>query len=170
MSAYYLDSSAVVKRYVDEPGSTWVRQLCDARDPETNEKLNLITLGEIAVVETAAAFAILVRRKVIVKRIADRTYRKFIDEFRSEYDLVHVTPALLLAAAELTQRHPLKAYDAVQLALALHTSKSLKEHDLALIFVSGDANLLQAAQAEGLTTDNPFDHAALDSPTARDAD
>jgi hypothetical protein len=31
-------------------------------------------------------------------------------------------------------------------------------YDLTLTFVSGDDTLLVAAQAEGLPTDNPFDH------------
>jgi len=31
MSAYYLDSSALVKRYVDEPGSVWIRHITDLR-------------------------------------------------------------------------------------------------------------------------------------------
>ena len=51
MPIYYLDSSAVVKRYIDEPGSVWIRQLCDARDTDTGEKLNLMTIGDIAAVE-----------------------------------------------------------------------------------------------------------------------
>ena len=66
-------------------------------------------------------------------------------------------------AARLTQEHPLKGYDAVQLATALDFNARLKEEDLSLIFVSGDANLIQAARAENLATENPFDHGDLDS-------
>lgn len=61
-------------------------------------------------------------------------------------------------AADLTQKHPLKAYDAVQLAVALRHSQALAVYNLPLTFVSGDNTLLNAAQAEGLPTDNPFDH------------
>jgi len=32
MNYYYLDANVVVKYYLDEPGSTWVRQLIEAQD------------------------------------------------------------------------------------------------------------------------------------------
>jgi hypothetical protein len=54
----------------------------------------------------------------------------------------------------------LKAYDAVQLAVALRQTTNLTPFHIPLIFVSGDRTLLAAAQAERLLTDNPFDHAA----------
>jgi len=116
------------------------------------------------VAEVAAAFAILVRRNLISKRIGEWAYRKFISEFHAEYELAHLTPALILSAAALTQRHPLKAYDAVQLALALHADGLLKQNNLSLIFVTSDKTLLHAAQDEGLAVDNPLDHTGPDQP------
>lgn len=53
----------------------------------------------------------------------------------------------------------LRAYDAIQLALAIHANDLLKENTLSLIFVTGDKTLLQAAQSEGLATDDPHDRA-----------
>jgi hypothetical protein len=158
MVIYYLDSSAIVKRYVDEPGSAWVRQVCAEREADSGEKRNSVLIGEIAVAEVAAAFAVLVRRNVIISPMGKHMYEKFIREFRDEYAPVHLTPSLILSAAELTQRYPLKGYDAVQLALALHANKSLQTGGLSLTFVTGDGTLLQAARAEGLTTENPFEH------------
>jgi len=70
-------------------------------------------------------------------------------------------------ATELTQQYPLKAYDAVQLAVALRYRQVLARYKLALTFVSGDGQLLAAAEAEGLAVDNPFDHAVpADTPGA----
>ncbi len=159
MAVYYFDSSAVVKRYVDEPGSLWIRQLCDQRDPGTSKKLNLITVGEVTMVEVSAALAILVRRNILPKRFAERAYRRFISDFQDEYDLAQITSTSLFIAASLAQRYPLKAYDAMQLSLALHANALLNADGLSLTLVSGDDQLLQAAQAEGLATDNPFAHA-----------
>lgn len=34
MAAYFFDTSALVKRYVREPGSDWVRNLACARSPD----------------------------------------------------------------------------------------------------------------------------------------
>lgn len=165
MANYYFDSSVIVKRYVNEPGSVWTRQLCDARDAATAHKSNLIMIGEIAIVEVSAAFAILVRRNVIPKRIGERAYRQFVQSFQDEYELVNITPQSITTAAELAQRHPLKAYDALQLACTLRAHTLLAAKNLPMIFVSGDNQLLQAARAEGLASDNPFAHTDLDSPS-----
>src|SRR3990170_4862238 len=132
MAVYYFDSSAVVKRYVEEPGSIWIRQLCDQHDPGTGERLNLITIGEVTLVEVSAALAILVRRNLLPKRFAERAYRRFMSDSQGEYDLVQITSSSLLVAAGLAQRYPLKAYDAVQLSLALHANALLNADGLSL--------------------------------------
>lgn len=46
----YLDSSALVKRYLAEAGTSWVQAWCD--DP-----VQTIAVAEIGLVEIAAAFA-----------------------------------------------------------------------------------------------------------------
>jgi uncharacterized protein len=55
VNIFYVDSSAVVKRYVDEIGSAWIRRLCEARDPKTNRASNATLIAEITRVEVAAA-------------------------------------------------------------------------------------------------------------------
>jgi predicted nucleic acid-binding protein len=94
----------------------------------------------------------------------DSLYDWFLQKAESEFESLPLTPTIIRRAGELTQKHPLKAYDAVQLAVALDFNATLKQQDLSLIFVSGDEQLLQAAQAEGLETDNPFNHTDLDAP------
>jgi len=61
-------------------------------------------------------------------------------------------------AAELTRRHPLKAYDAVQLAVAIREANVLDLIGRRLVFVSSDKTLLSAARVEGFSTENPFDY------------
>lgn len=51
MSAYYLDASALVKRYVNEPGSVWLRSLLAS--PHTD----LLFTSRMTVVEVISAFA-----------------------------------------------------------------------------------------------------------------
>ena len=59
----------------------------------------------------------------------------------------------------LLGRHPLRAYDAVQLASALIVNRALQAAHLApLIFLSADGHLNTAATAEGLAVDNPNFH------------
>lgn len=59
----------------------------------------------------------------------------------------------------LIRRHPLRGYDAVQLATALEWGERLTAFGLARpVFVSADSVLNQAAVSEGLQTENPTDH------------
>jgi predicted nucleic acid-binding protein len=143
MAIYYLDSSAVVKYFHSEPGSAWVRQIVDARAGDT--RLNTIYLGAVSIAEVTAALAILERSNRIGTRARDSMYRAFLDALESAWRLLHVNVNLFYEAAELTQRYPLKGYDAVQLVLALDFNDQLRAQDLALVFVSGDANLLSRA-------------------------
>jgi hypothetical protein len=67
-------------------------------------------------------------------------------------------------AVQLTQTYRLRGYDAVQLAAALVASETLKAQSLPLpVFVAADEDLLTAAKAEILSTDNPLDHTDVDS-------
>lgn len=79
-------------------------------------------------------------------------------DIETRYQLIRTIPADFLHAAELTRQHPLKAYDAVYLAVALRYHGLLAARNEALTFVSGDNALLTAADAQNLTTDNPFNH------------
>jgi len=166
MALYYFDASALVKYYVTEPGSTWVRHLVEARDSETAQWIHAIFVAEITRVEVAAGLALIERTGRIRKAQRDREYRRFVHQFVSRYAIIPLTTADLEHAADLTQQYPLKAYDAVQLAVALRYARILAAFGLPLIFISGDAALLNAARAEGLSTENPFDHIALeDAPS-----
>ena len=164
MAFYYFDASALVKYYVTEPGSTWVRHLVEDRDSET-EWVHTIFVAEITRVEVAAGLAVIERIGRIRRAQRDREYRRFVSQFVSRYAVIPLVTADLEYAADLTQQYPLKAYDAVQLAVALRYARILAAFGLPLIFVSGDAALLAAARAEGLPTDNPFDHVAPEDTT-----
>ncbi len=161
MSILFFDASVIVKRYIREAGSIWVRQICEAEDEDGN-KLNRVAIAEISRVEVGAAFAILARRNVISKNLRDYAYKQFTDEIEHEYRAIRLTTEIIRDAAKLTQGHPLKAYDAVQLATGLAPASSLESLSLSLTFVSGDEKLLQAAQSEGLTIENPFMHTELE--------
>jgi predicted nucleic acid-binding protein len=42
MAFYYFDASALVKYYVTEPGSTWVRQVIDEQEPISGQTRHII--------------------------------------------------------------------------------------------------------------------------------
>lgn len=160
MSIYYLDTSAIVKYYILEPGSTWVRGLIDDTDVQTGAWLHTIFLADATVAEIAAAFSILHRVGRIRKSTWIGVYERFMNDVVQRFLLVHAGVDDFFAAAQLTQWHPLKAYDAVQLSVALRYQQQLSTGGFSLTFVSGDDKLVTAAQAEGLSTDNPFEHIA----------
>ncbi len=161
MALYYLDASALVKYYILEPGSTWVRALVDLSAPDDGAQAAPVLISEASIAECAAAFAVLFRTRRITLRARDGAFRALMrDVTGGRLQPVPVLTADFHAAAHLTQRHPLKAYDAVQLAVALRCQQALAPASVPLTLVSGDRALLAAARAEGLLTDNPFDHVA----------
>ena len=152
MAIFYWDSSVVVKRYLDEPGSAWVRML--AANPE-----NTFLTTQMSIVEVSAAIAISIRMGRLTKRQGQHAYRNFANDVEiGAYQLLAVTRRLIDRAALLPQAHPLKGYDAVHLATGLEAARNLAGQEITLVFVSGDAQMLRAAEAEGLTTDDPFLH------------
>lgn len=153
MPSYYFDASALVKRYVDEAGSIWVRDLL------TTLSDDLVAMADVTRVEVASALARRAREGVITIAERDALIDTFLTHADDEYSVMAAGRAVIGRAIALVQRHPLRAYDAVQLATAVTLRDSLDAFGLPpLIFVSGDTNLLSAAQAEGLRSEDPNTH------------
>jgi hypothetical protein len=154
MTVYYADSSALVKRYVNEVGSAWVQDICK---PDAN---HIIALAHVGLAEIAAALGVNCRQNVLTANIRDGLLRDLQRDGRDQYWLVDVDQPMVTDAIELTRRQKLRGYDAIHLACALFLEHTLLRQDLpGLILVSADQDLLTAAQAEGLLTDNPNLHA-----------
>lgn len=150
MAAYYFDSSAIVKRYVQEIGTARVRRLTRRGKPDP------IYLARITVVEVTAALA---RRKKGGSLTGPRT-SSILTRFRrylaARYHILEVTPGLLTAATTLAYSHGLRAYDAVQLAVALELNQRWLSAGLGGITpVSSDKELNTAALVEGLIVEDP---------------
>ena len=160
MTDYYLDSIALVKRYTDESGSTWIRQITDPQAQHT------ILLAEITLAEVAAALAAKHRAPDgITQEQRDRILSRFLQDCAEHFVLLPLDRLVIDRAVELTQRHRLRGYDAVQLATALVTAETLQVQNLsAPIFVAADGDLLTAAAAEHLSVENPRSHPEPTSP------
>ena len=86
-----------------------------------------------------------------------------LDAFREDsllrYLFVEFEVPVIEAAGQLLERHPLRAYDSVQLASALVAGRTLADAALPQpTFLSADDSLLVFAEAEGLRIDNPNLH------------
>ena len=154
MTAYFLDSSAIVKRYLPEVGTPWIRQRCD---PATGAA---IVLGAITAVEVAAALAARHRATGERGKVAhDDALALFLHHRDTAYDIIDLDRAILDQAIALPQRHRLRGYDAIQLATALAADRALRAANLSpLTFIAADRDLLVAARAEGLAVDDPNEH------------
>src|SRR4028118_310831 len=151
--SYYADSSALIKRHVAEVGSLWVQQEFDAKSGN-----QIITL-KLSIVEVLSG---LNRRKRELNLLATQ-YALFSGDFlkvaKNEYELFDLTDIVIAESRRLLENYPLRAGDAIQLASALLANAQLQSAKLlALIFLASDTRLLNAAQSEGLQTDDPQNH------------
>lgn len=154
MTHYYLDASALVKRYVPEIGTPWTVSL-------TNPQLgHTVLVAEITRVEIASALAAKHRAPLgITRRTRDQAVALMLRHFNTEYQIIPLTASIIRLAVTLTQNHRLRGYDAVQLAAALTANSTLLANSLgSLTCISADTDLLTAARAEGLPVDNPNLH------------
>lgn len=112
MSIYFLDSSALVKRYVAEPGTPWVQRLAD---PTCR---NQLIIARITQVEVAGALARREREGFLDSDAISRAFDTLQYDLDTQYQVVELDAAVAEAAIQLVRLHPLRAYDAVQLASA----------------------------------------------------
>jgi len=155
MALYFLDSSAIVKRYFQEPGHEWIEML---HDPAQGHGLYI---AQAALVEVVASICRKAREQNMPLEERDSTIDDFRRDVQNAYSVWLVDNALYTAAGDLCRSHRLRAYDAVQLACAL----AVREDVLAaqppdaeppdFLFVSADLGLLTIARAEGFRSENP---------------
>lgn len=153
MTTYYLDTSALSKRYVQEIGTVWVRTLVAPGAGHT-----LLT-ARLTMVEVYSALARRQREGSVLMADYAIAAQAFTTHSVTEYEFVELDLKVVALARDLLERHPLRAYDAVQLASALIANQALQAAPLPpLIFLSADDRLNLVAATEGLTVDNPNLH------------
>ena len=154
VSTLYLDTSALVKRYLGETGSDWITALLDG-----DRALTCLT-SHLTIIEGVCTFARRRREGLLAPADCTRILAAFDYDFEYRYDIVSLEPEVIDVARQMADRNPLRAYDAVQLASAWLANQKLVQAGRApLAFVCADDRLIAIAQAEGLLTDNRNDHA-----------
>jgi predicted nucleic acid-binding protein len=139
----FADSSALVKLYVAEDQHQSVRQIVDP-----------IVVSVLAEVEVRAAIWRKHRRGEISVIDASLLCAEFEADLAGDdlpaprFAVIGIGEEVIRAAIDAVARHPLRAYDAVQLASALTLRSAL---DGLEGFVAFDIGLRAAAAAEGLT-------------------
>jgi predicted nucleic acid-binding protein len=153
MAVYFFDSSALVKRHVDEVGSTWVRAQTRAKAGHT------LYIARITSVEITSAITRRQRGGYLSAAQAGAMFGHFRRHLTERYSILELTSVQATEAMLLARAHGLRAYDAVQLAAALEVSRIYQTAGLGPVtIVSSDQALNDAATAQGLTVDDPRAH------------
>jgi predicted nucleic acid-binding protein len=134
----YLDTSWLVKLYVDEEDAGPVRR--------ASESEATVFVSDLAYVEFHGALARRRRERSLSGGASVRLAERFRREWPSR-NRVAVTREVLERAGDLVSKHVLRSMDAVQLASALAVAVGATEP---LRFGAGDDRLVLAAEAEGL--------------------
>lgn len=135
----YLDTSALVKLFVNEEGSERVRTAVSCGKS--------VATHSIAYVETCAAFA-----RMAHDRGKDALFldlRRDLDTQWAAWDIVGVTDALVRRAADFAGRYRLRGYDSLHLAAAESVFENFRPH-AQFRFAVFDAPLREAALRTGI--------------------
>jgi len=150
MDYYFFDSSGIVKNYVIEIGTNWVKTIFNS------VTTNVIYAISIAEVEVVSAFARRLKGKTLTVNDAAIASAQFKYDFANDLRVIAVEPILLNRAVILAEKYALRGYDAVQLSAAVEAFTYIKSRKQnSFIFVSADNELNSAAQNEGLAVENP---------------
>ncbi|MBI5306874.1 MAG: type II toxin-antitoxin system VapC family toxin [Planctomycetes bacterium] len=137
---FYLDSSALVKLYIDEVGLDRIKEII------FSEKNNIF-ISKIAGAEVAAAFSRRNRMKDIAEEDYDEVLSDFLSDFSGLFAKSEVTDSIISLAIKKKKRRALRGYDSVQLASAIMLNAEIN-------VISADVDLNGMAKAEGLVVED----------------
>ncbi|NHC33588.1 type II toxin-antitoxin system VapC family toxin [Scytonema millei] len=152
MAVHFLDSSALVKRYISEIGSAWILELFN---PVFN---NEVFVAAISGVEIVAAVTRRARGGSISATDAKAVCSQVKSDLQTEYQIIEIADSIIDAGMKFAETHGLRGYDAIQLAAGCAVNELCIANNLpSIIFVSADKELNVAALSEGLVVENPND-------------
>lgn len=134
----YLDASAMVKLYVEEPGSLEVAELVKGA--------SVVGTALIAKAEVSAAMARAARRQVIGSQEAEA----ILQIFRQQWGQMHrlqVTENIVERASDFVWRFALRGFDAVHLACAVFWREMIEQ---TVVLATYGRELWEAAHRAGL--------------------
>jgi uncharacterized protein len=95
MAVYFLDSSALVKRYVNEVGTAWIQNLTSTTTG------HLIWISRITTVEVVAALARRVRSGGLTPHDAALAIAQFQAEIATDFRIIELTQPLANRAIQV---------------------------------------------------------------------
>jgi predicted nucleic acid-binding protein len=132
----YLDTSALVKLFIEEAGSPEVRTAARLAGQSATSR--------IAYVEFLAALAR--REREGLPPAVSQEIRNQFEAVWPDLVVIEVSRAITVRAAACARAHRLRAYDAVHLASAQEVHETAPD----VVFACFDARLNDAAKAQGM--------------------
>lgn len=129
----FVDTSALAKRYIAEPGSDKIAQVFTEA---TTIFVTILTLPELC-----SALNRLRRGKNIKRSQYTKVKEAVMNDF-NDFSVLDLTPEVIAASITLLEQYPLKSFDALQIACALEIQ--------AEAFVTADQQQQKAAQKSNL--------------------
>ena len=148
MPVFYLDTSAILKRYRSEQGTEVVDQLLLDPPPD-----NRFYTSSLAALEVQSALSRLVRGGHLDRNLADDWMARFGEDTLRVIQLWPLDDSILTIALRVADRHGLRSGDAIHLATAEVIFRLTSESDK--VFVSSDRELLEAAVDSGMEVLDP---------------
>jgi predicted nucleic acid-binding protein len=143
MEVLFFDTSALVKRYYEEPGTELVDDLV--------EDDRRVTITSLAVIETISAFRRKYNRRQISESDTDGLLAAFFGEALDDFVIVPMEESIQQFSFDLILEDDLRTLDSLQLAAAL----ALDGEEMDIVFISADSDLVAVANDRGLQTVNP---------------
>jgi predicted nucleic acid-binding protein len=134
----YLDTSSLVKLYVEEDESSKVDALVRSSE--------VTATSLVAYAEARAAFARRFREKAFTPDEHVRI-KEFFDKDWNSYLILSVTGDMIRLAGDLAEKHALRGFDSIHLASALTLRRELSTP---IVFSCFDDNLQKASEREDL--------------------
>lgn len=132
----YLDTSSLVKLYLDEVHSEAVHRWA--------QEAEVLATSRVAYPETFAALA----RRWREDDFDEVSVQRVIAAFKEQWPAFAILDLNETVAGKLAITHALRGFDAIHLAAALDLR--LAAQDILVAFTAFDSRLAQAARAEGL--------------------
>lgn len=156
MSAYFLDTSALIKRHVLEKGTSWMRKLT------STSSSNTIFIARLTAVEVYSTISRR-QKRYNPPSLTDRQGALILGHFnrhlKQQYHILEATPEIFKIAQHHARAHALTGIDAIQFAFASEINRLRQEQSLGQVtFITADEELCDAAKAEKLPFDNPNNH------------
>ena len=155
MVTFYLDTSAIVKRYHKETGSEVLERIFEPGEYE-------LATSYWSVLEFTVAFSARTRRKELSKDAFNIVISRFLRDVLDRFAITGVSDELIASATPLAIKHSLPSADCLQLASAISLERALGPAREKLVLICSDRDLLRAAEKEGIQSINPEHKDALE--------